>query len=426
MLGVARRNPQFRRVWLAQVVSQAGDWLNRMAVLALIGQLSGGAARGTLGALFGIELALRLLPTALLAPLAGPVADRLSRRALMVAADLARAGVVLALLLVDRREELWLLYALVVTQMSLAIFFDAARSATIPNTVPPADLQDAYTLTAVTWSATLALGAFFGGVVLAWIGTVGVFLADAATYVLSALLLARLRIPPTPSHPAPFRWGDLFLARDLRLALRHVRGLGLTPILLAKTFWGMAGGFLVLLSVLGTERFGRGGAGGDGTLDPVGVGRTGLAIGILYAARGIGTGLGPVLARRLFGVDDRARVRAIAIGFLVAGAGYACVPLVGSLALACCFVVLAHMGGSTIWVISSVVWQQRVADEFRGRVHSLEFLGMTLSFSLWGVTIGALRDATGSVDLALWATAAFAVAGGLLWRACARGLVPRG
>jgi MFS family permease len=426
MLGVVRRNPLFRRLWVSQVVSQAGDWLNRMAVLALIGELSGGELGGggagrALGALFGIELALRLLPTALFSPLAGPLADRLSRRGLMITSDLCRAAVVLCLLTVDGREDLPLLYCLLFLLMSLSIFFDAARSATVPNTVPREDLLEAQTLSAVTWSTMLALGAFLGGVVLTWVGVTGVFLMDSATYVVSALLLIGLRLPAPPSHTYPFRLRDVFLAEDLRRALAHVRQLGLLPILAAKTLWGMAGGFLVLLSVLGTETFGLGGLEGEAP-EFERLGRTGLAIGLLYAARGVGTGLGPVLARRWFGSGDRALARNVFGGFLVAAAGYSFVPLSQSLWLACLFVAIAHTGGSTIWVSSTVFWQRHVADEFRGRVHSLEFLGMTLSFSLWGLFVGRLADWTGSVSAAFWCTAGAAVGGAFVWTRLARGL----
>ena len=110
MLGVVRRNPRFRRLWTAQVITQGGDWLNRMAVLALIGELGSAGAAAGVGALFGAELAIRLLPTALLSPLAGPVADRLPRKALMIASDLLRVAIVLGYLLVDEPGELPLLY----------------------------------------------------------------------------------------------------------------------------------------------------------------------------------------------------------------------------------------------------------------------------------------------------------------------------
>ena len=112
MYQVLKRNPAFRRLWFAQVVTQAGDWLNRMAVLALIAHLAGPSAVGATGALFAGELALRLLPSALLGPLAGSIADRVSRKGTMIASDLLRALVVLGLLTIDEPGELPLLYGL--------------------------------------------------------------------------------------------------------------------------------------------------------------------------------------------------------------------------------------------------------------------------------------------------------------------------
>src|SRR4029077_7968804 len=125
MLEVARRNPQFAKLWMAQIVSQAGDWLNRVACLVLIGRLGGGSAQSGFGALFGAELVLRLLPAAFLGPLAGPIADRLTRQLLRVAADIARALVVLGFLFVREPRDLTPLYALIMLQMGIGIFFEA-------------------------------------------------------------------------------------------------------------------------------------------------------------------------------------------------------------------------------------------------------------------------------------------------------------
>lgn len=69
MLGVVVRNPRFRRLWLAQVVSQAGSWFNRVAVLALIAQLGGSTA--AVGTLYAGELAIRMLPVASSGPWRG-------------------------------------------------------------------------------------------------------------------------------------------------------------------------------------------------------------------------------------------------------------------------------------------------------------------------------------------------------------------
>ena len=400
----------YRRLWLSQVVSQLGDWLNRMAVLALIGRLSGSSeAVAALGVMFAGELASRLGPTALISPLAGPIADRLPRRLLMVAADLGRAGVVLALCLVDRPEELPWLYGLVLAQMAIAPFFEAARSASVPNLVPADRLTDAHALSAATWSTMLAFGSALGGLVVTWVGTQGAFVLDAGTYLVSAARLWGLRLPAPPAHPRRLGVADVLLAQDLRRAWRYARGLGLGPVLAVKVSWGMAGGFLVLLSILGSRGY-------EGV-------PTGAAIGALYAARGVGTGLGPVLTRRLVGDGDAVAARSIAWSFLVAAAGYAWVPFAPNLGLACLGVVVAHIGGSTIWVFSTVLWQRRVADAFRGRVHTLDFLAMTTSFALWGYATGLLYDHTGSVGWAfVLPTVGAALAGPLWWWLGGRGI----
>ena len=108
---------------------------------------------------------------------------------------------------------------------------------------------------------------------------------------------------------------------DMRLALAHVRSLGLTLIIFAKCFWGAAGGFLVLLSLAATERFGSTSEGGSAEALSAST-RMGTALGILLCARGIGTGLGPLLARRFHGSSD-ARLRTqISGGFFVGALGY--------------------------------------------------------------------------------------------------------
>ncbi len=199
---------------------------------------------------------------------------------------------------------------------------------------------------------------------------------------------------------------------DLRRAWTHVKAAGVGPVILAKTFWGAGGGYLVLISVLGSTRFG----------DPTGAdtGAAGFATGMLYAARGLGTGLGPVLGRRFLGDKPASLLRQIAAGFFIAAAGYSALPFTSGLWSACGCVLLAHMGGSSIWVASTTFWQLRVANEFRGRAFALEFLGMTLSFTAGGFLAGAFYDSTGDADAALWFTSAAVAVMGLAWMFSAR------
>ena len=412
-LGVLRRNPRFVRLWGAQVVSMAGDWLNRMALLVLIGELGGADAQLGVGLLYGLEMALHLLPTALFGSLAGPVADRVPRRLVMVLADLLRAGVVLGYLVVDEPGELPLLYALLFTQMGLSIFFESARSAALPSLVARGDIHAAHALSAATWSTMLALGAALGGLFTEAFGTDAVFFGDAATYVVSALLLLGLRMPAPPKLATPFRWVDIATFADMRRGLEHVRAQGVLPAVLAKTFWWPAGGYLTLLSVAGKLRFGplEGAA---------------IATSTLYAARGLGTGLGPILARRRWGSSDASLRFQIGLGFACAAVFYALFGWQHELWIAAVCVFAAHMGGSTIWVASTALWQTHVHDAFRGRVHALDFSSMTLAFSAGGIATGLFYDATGSLELVAGVLSACLLASlALWWRWSARADVAR-
>src|SRR6185369_3732793 len=109
---VLRENPDFRRVWIGQVGSLLGDWFNQVAVLSLLLRLTGS------GSAAGIFYVLQMVPVFLISPIAGRVVDHLPRKLVMFAADLARAVVVLAFLLVDRPGRIWIVYLATVVQMS--------------------------------------------------------------------------------------------------------------------------------------------------------------------------------------------------------------------------------------------------------------------------------------------------------------------
>lgn len=409
MIDVLRRNPGFRRLWAAQVVSQLGDWMSRVAILALIADLSGAEGLHALGALVALEFSLRMLPSVVFGPLAGPLADRLPRRALMIVADVARAAIVAAMIFVDEAAELPLLYALLFLQTSVSTFFQAARSAATPSTLERNDLQAGYAITTATWSTMLAVGAALGGWLVGPLGIRGVLVVDVATYLLSALCLRSLRLPPVPVHPQPFRWRDVVTLTELRRAHVHARDRHLLPAVYAKLFWGAAGGFLVMFTIAATVRFG---------LDDAGVPVEALvasATGSLYLARGIGTGVGPVLSRTLFPGTARSLRRQISGGFLVAFLGYLPFATADTLTVAFVVVVLSHLGGGVIWVSSTVLWQQDADDAFRGRLSALESATLTLGMSAGAFLSGSTFDATGSVEFATYAACALVAIGGGSW-----------
>ena len=410
MIGVAFRNPHYGRLWSAQAVSLLGDWLNRVAGLSLITSLAGEKAATGVGLLFALEVALRLMPITLLGPFAGPVVDRLPRKLIMLGADALRALIVLGFLFIDQPSHLPFLYALIFTQMAVAIFFDAANSASIANLVPKDEYHEAYALAAITWSTMLTVGALLGGVLVVGLGIDGAYLCDVGTYLCSLAIISRIRLPKTESNLPPFRWKRILHFEEMRAGLHHVREHGLTPVIFAKAAWASAVGFLVILAIAAKESYALSATKG------------GLVLGILYSARGLGTGIGPLLARRFLGTDEKALKKHIQIGLWVGIAGYAFFPLFDNLAAAALCVAIAHFGGSALWVASTTWYQRRIDDAFRGRVFALEFLLMTLSSTAGGLIAGLSFDLSGDLRLSSWVVCGCVGVGAALWSLAAREL----
>jgi hypothetical protein len=114
---------------------------------------------------------------------------------------------------------------------------------------------------------------------------------------------------------------------------------------------------------------------------PVGAGAA-AGIGILYGARGVGAGIGPIALRWMFGQDARTLRRVIGPAFFMVGAFYAALAGAPTLVVAAIAVLLAHFGGSILWVFSTVLLQMEVPDRFRGRVFAAELAFVTLVTSL--------------------------------------------
>ncbi|MBZ0288128.1 MAG: MFS transporter, partial [Anaerolineae bacterium] len=161
-INLLRNNKDFSRLWLAQVVSLLVDWFNTVALSALVSQYTDGSGLAISGLLIA-----RFLPPLIVSPFAGVLVDRFDRKRLLIASDVLRACIVLLLLFAGGRDQLWLIYLMTVFQFILSAVFEPGRSAILPSLVTGNDLLRANTLSNVTWSAMLAVGAIVGGVVAA-------------------------------------------------------------------------------------------------------------------------------------------------------------------------------------------------------------------------------------------------------------------
>lgn len=183
------RNRNFLLHWLAGATSNIGDFFNSLAVVKLLSQ-----DPAHLGLYTSLIMVSKMVPTLLLGPLAGSVADRLPRKVVMVVADLVRAALVLALVFVEHPAAV---IGLVFAAAVAAAFFQPANSALLPSLVEHDQLVTAGSLNVMTQRLAMLLGNGLGAAVLMLVGPHGVFAIDAATYLISALLLSGLRLPAT-------------------------------------------------------------------------------------------------------------------------------------------------------------------------------------------------------------------------------------
>ena len=377
-LELLRSNRGFRFLWFGQVVSQMGDWFDTIAVYTIALTLTGSTRS------VALIMVARFLPSVVMGPLSGVVADRFSRRTIMIASDIVRAVVVLGFLFVRRPDQMWLVYVLTVLQLAFSTFFEPAKTAAIPSIVSDRELVPANAIASVTWSVMLTLGAALGGFVAGSFGTNAAFILDSLTFVASAMLNSTVRFPKRVERPkTKLTVGKALGITETIEGAHYVRHRPrVLAYLLVKTSWGMGGGILTLLAVFGERIF------------PV-AGKAATGIGVLFTARGIGTAVGPIVARRWTGETRQQMQTAVGIAFLIGGTFYIAFAVSRSFAWALVFLAVAHMGGSILWVFSTVLLQKTVEDNFRGRVFAAEMALVTLTMATSNYVVGELMDRFG-------------------------------
>ena len=372
--------PSFRRLWIAQAISNFGDWFGLLALYALVQRYSDSEF------LLGLVIVVKMLSLAFFSPIAGYLTDRFNRRILMIICDGGRALSLLLMLLVQQESLLWLAYALTGFQMMLSAIFEPAKTASIPNVAPPERLVDANIISTATWSIIFTTGMAIGGFATEWIGVEGVFILDAFTYLVSAWFIYRAVIPQearrsnyVEGQKKPSIWEDIRqnIGTDIVLGIRYLRDNHhiLRPAVAKGTSTIFLGGLVYMLVLVS-----------DSILQMGSIG-----LGLLYAARGIGTGIGPVIARQHF-IDERQWVVVMGASIALSGAMYLVVGLTQVWWMMFVFVLLAHAASGANWVTSTVLLQKRSEDNFRGRVFSTEWLLFTLGNSLSVVVASVLLE----------------------------------
>src|ERR671916_3329209 len=225
--GPLLRNGRFLRLWIGQGTSFVGDAVSMVALVVLVVQITGSASA------VGGALVARLLPT-IASPLAGVLADRVDRRVILVASDLARAVLVVGLVFA---RDLATIYALVFLMGLARTFFNPTIRAAFPGVVGGGDLIRANALISGTFSVSETAGPALGGLLVATVGVDAAFVLDAATYLVSAAMLSLIRLPRPRREE-----DDAGFTEDLKAGFAYLAG-SRVPLAI------VLGAFLTILTV---------------------------------------------------------------------------------------------------------------------------------------------------------------------------------
>jgi MFS family permease len=377
------RNVRFLRLWIGQGTSFVGDAVSMVALVVLVVQITGSASA------VGGALVARLLPT-IASPLAGVLADRFDRRAVLVASDLTRALLVLGLVFA---RDLATIYVLVFLMGLARTVFNPTVRAAFPSVVGGGDLTRANALISGTFSVSETAGPALGGLLVATVGVDAAFVFDSVTYLVSAALLSL-----TPRARPQSNDEDAGFIQDLKAGFTYLAG-ARVPLAI------VAGAFLTVLTInttipaevfLATKTFEVGNAG----------------YGLLVGLWGGGMILGSAFVALLGG-----RIPLIPLylsSILVSALALFATGISPTFVLALIALTIAGLANGIDDVTANTILQEQVPDVFLGRVFAVRFLcygaGEALAFTVGGLVV----DAVGQRSTYLYAGGATAVAGSLI------------
>lgn len=366
----ALRHRDFRRFWIAAIISNSGTWMQQLAVPFVIFQLTES------NTWLGVAAFAGLVPTVPMSPIAGVIADRIDRRKVIIASQCAQLLTALAL------WALWVTGEVTPVRMIIVLAISgvsgglqiASWQSIVPMLVPRESLVAAVQLNSTQFTAARAFGPAIGGLVLAWFGPGGAFLGNAGSYLFTIVAVATVNprtVELAPSHVSPLQ--------QFKDGLRYVRE---RPNMVFAVCTGFA------IAVFGQAVVWVAAGLADEVFE---VDEKGL--GVLTACVGLGSIVASsiVIGRGSRGRRSRqarAGLGLYGVGVIVAGStDLFVVGLVGFFLLGVSHILVAVALNTTI--------QIQVAEEVRGRVLSIYVMSLLIGLPVGSLIIGSLGDLIG-------------------------------
>ncbi|MFL6350997.1 MAG: MFS transporter [Bryobacteraceae bacterium] len=393
-----RRNRNYRYTWIGQIVSEAGDHFNNVAVLSLAVEETHS------GAVIAALMLSRAIPAVLAGPLAGVLLDRFDRQRIMIVSDVVRGVIALGFILAIGHRPTWVLYLLSALLMLASPFFTSGRSALLPSITTEAELHTANSLTQTTGWVTLAVGAFLGGTTAAKFGYQLAFVFNSVSFFVSAFCIAELRSVRGHFRAENRSLNETNVARPWHEYREGLRYMVASPLILGigllAVGWASGGGAAQVLFTLFSELVFKRGARG---------------LGELWGTAGLGLLIGGFVANQL-GKKIRFEnyKKTVFFCYLLHGGAYIVFSQMRSWGWALFFMGLSR---ASVAVSSVLNWSnllKHVDDRYRGRVFStietMNWSTMMVSMLAAGIAsshfsvrlIGAASGALSSSTAIFW------------------------
>lgn len=372
-----RGNRNFRNLLAGQFISELGNWFNFIAGLGLVRLVSDASPTAA-----GLFFVARLLPFALMSPIAGTFVDRFSRRQVMIVTDLARVAMALAFLLVTSPEDLWIAYLATILLHTFGAFFDGAKNAAAPNLTGREGLLAGTALLFSTRFLLMAVGSALGGWAAAVFGYETAFIINAASFLVSAYTVWRIPEEATRDAQTASRISSLVPRRrssqlmeekslrpsfiaELREGVHYTltNRFALT-ILIMNVIWATGGGSInIIFERIGGVHF----AEREG-LNPD------MAVAILWTATGLGLTFGMLLAHRTSIYLDRQNRNRGFIGWtlIIHGVLFSTAAFMPSIWWFALIVFVSRAIVGVEYAVQETMFQRSLPDHIRGRISTLD------------------------------------------------------
>lgn len=375
-------NRNFRNLLAGQFISELGNWFNFIAGLGLVRVVS--EASPTAAGLFFVA---RMLPFALMSPIAGTFVDRFSRRTVMIATDLVRSIVALSFMLVTDSHDLWIAYAATVLLHTAGAFFEGAKNAAAPNLTGKEGLLAGTALLFSTRFLLMAIGSALGGWAAAAFGYKVAFVINAVSFLISAFSVWLIPEEATRDEETGDRMSgkssrESFVT-ELREGLRYaLKDHFAFTILLMNVIWATGGGSInIIFERIGGVHF----AATEGWNPDV-------AVALLWTASGIGLTIGMLIAHRTSVYLDRKGRNRSFIGWtlIIHGILFAAAAYMPTLWLFSTLVFISRAIVGVEYAVQETMFQRSLPDFIRGRISTLDRGAELTMFGLMSYASGVM------------------------------------